>query len=469
MKSIFTLLLIFLIGKTSAQIFSQSTLIANLTYPVAFTITPDDRFFVTLKGHNAYMTNCDSSIIKVFDAQGNFIKNFYTFNGDSNLCYGETGIIGICGDENFTSNHYLYFYYNHAYNGDTAIRVMRLTDSGNVAVDPVVILNIPAQLTLQQHVAGNIRSSSYYPGKIFISIGDLVNNSNPQDLSSPFGKILRINNDGTIPADNPYYDDGDPLVGNDDRIFSYGHRNPFDLCISSLNGKIYSSENGWNSWDEINLIEAGKNYGWPMCEGSYMFNSTTTLCTATGVTAPLENWGAPLPVLTGIEFYTSSQIPSLTNHLLVADNANGNIYDCELNSTFDSVISRTLLADLTSDGGLTTIRQGYDGCIYAMKGGFTNNGAIYKLCAPGIGVEENLNPNNITIFPNPFMDNLTVQSQVEINIQLYDIVGNTIFENEDYSTQIKFNTELTPAGIYIMKCRYKSGGYVVRRIIKTNN
>lgn len=450
-----------------SQVFSQTTLISGLTYPAAFTITPDQRFLVTLKGHDVTTTNCDSSVIKVFDAQGNFLNNFFRLDGDSNFCYGETGLLGICLDADYATNKYVYFYYNHEYGGYSAIRVVRLTDQNNFGANPTVILDIPVAAGTSQHVGGNVRTSTFFPGAIFVSIGDLVNNVYAQDTASPFGKILCIHTDGTIPAGNPFFDDGIPGSGNDDRIWSYGHRNPYDFTISEYNGTIYCTENGWNNWDEVNVIYPGENYGWPMCEGFYEYNSNSVLCYDTTVTYPVEDWPAPLPVLTGICFYTSGQLPTLTYHLLVADNNYGNIYDLTMGNFpfYDTVISRTTLADITSSGGLTSLMQGADGCIYAMKGGFTGNGAIYKLCPPGIGIKEDGIRYAVKIFPNPAEETLTISADKGIRVAIYTVQGKEVVHEDSFKTVHKPDVTLLEKGVYIIRCCDRQGNVRFEKVI----
>ncbi|MBC7861465.1 MAG: PQQ-dependent sugar dehydrogenase [Bacteroidia bacterium] len=469
-KNLCLFLFSFFLLTGKAQIFSQSTVVANLTYPVAFTISPvDGRFFVTLKGHDASISNCDSSKIKLFDAQGNFLNTFFSLSGDSNFCYGETGILGICLDDDFTTNHYVYFYYNHGYAGDTAIRIIRLTDFNNVGINPTIILDIPTSFTSGIHVGGNVRCSSFFPGKIFVGIGELNNTANAQDLSKPYGKILRINTNGTIPTDNPFYDDGNPLTGNDDRIWTYGHRNPFDFCISKLNGNIYSSENGWNTWDELNLIVAGKNYGWPVCEGAYQWSSNSIPCATTGLTDPLSMWQAPLPAITGVEFYTGTNMPTLTNHLLVADNDYGNLYDCTMGNApfYDTVIQRTLLADLTTLGGLTTVMQSpVDSCIYAMNGGFVPNGKIYRLCAPAIGFNENnFSDLSFEVFPNPAKEIVKIISEVPVSISVYDLSGRIVQSDLNKNNNHTINLSEIKSGIYFVKVVNEQRNYAVKKLI----
>ncbi|GAB3999228.1 hypothetical protein GCM10029992_27410 [Glycomyces albus] len=108
-------------------------------------------------------------------------------------------------------------------------------------------------------------------GKLYISTGDAENTANAQDLESLAGKILRVNPDGSVPEDNPF--EGSP-------VYSYGHRNVQGLAWGS-DGEMYASEFGQDTWDELNHIEAGANYGWPVVEGTGG---------EPGYTDPLINW-----------------------------------------------------------------------------------------------------------------------------------------------------------------------------------
>src|SRR5690606_10515021 len=118
--------------------------------------------------------------------------------------------------------------------------------------NPQVIFDLEDTHIAGNHTGGNIHFGP--DGKLYIAIGDRAVQPNSQDLTNnAFGKILRINADGTIPTDNPFYDDGDPVIGFDDRIWSYGHRNQFDFTFSTVNDSLYSSENGLNTWDEVNM------------------------------------------------------------------------------------------------------------------------------------------------------------------------------------------------------------------------
>jgi len=177
---------------------------------------------------------------------------------------------------------------------------------------------------------------------LYVTIGEIAVPANSQLLTNPFGKILRINKDGSVPGDNPYYDDGNPAIGNDDRIWEYGHRNAFDFTFSNINDSLYITENGQNNFDELNLGVKEKNYGWQTCEGNFLFGSTTNPCNVAGLTNPIWTWGAPVPSVTGVLHVNSPLFPELANHLLVADNNNGKIYDLTLNAPAYSTVASSV-------------------------------------------------------------------------------------------------------------------------------
>jgi glucose/arabinose dehydrogenase len=422
----------------AAQTFWTTTVITNLDRPVAFDFAPDGRIFVTQKG--GITGPATTAQIKVYDAAYNYLGIFYDLSDSTDGDF-ERGLIGIAFDPDFSNTHYVYCYYVHLYNGDERLRIVRFTDNNNLGTNPTIIFdydvpdNIPGV-----HVGGNLHFRPTEPDKIYFSIGDLGSDQFDTSLNyarklvTPFGKTLRINKDGTIPTDNPFYDDGNLLTGNCDIIWSYGHRNAFDFCFSSVNDSFYVSENGLSTWDEVNQIHAGKNYGWNECEGNFKNSSTTVPCDDTGSIPPMTTWGNPLGGVTGILFYTGTIIPGLDDHLLVADSDYGNIFDLALGNApfYDTVLSNTFLTDPTSVAGLTTIREGTDGCIYALNGGYLTNGSIFRICPSWMNVEEHENPEFSLQqnFPNPFLENTTihylVKQKTQLQIVLFDVNGKEI-------------------------------------------
>jgi glucose/arabinose dehydrogenase len=174
---------------------------------------------------------------------------------------GEGGLLGLALDPQFVQNRYVYVAYTLRTNDSRYVnRLVRLRDdpaSGKGVMDKVLLDDVAAAAN---HDGGRVKFGP--DGKLYWTMGDAQNTSSAQDISSLNGKILRLNPDGTIPADNP----------GKSAVYSYGHRNPQGLAWQPGTGRLYATEHGPSGSpaccrDEVNLIEPGKNYGWPVIMG----------------------------------------------------------------------------------------------------------------------------------------------------------------------------------------------------------
>lgn len=213
---------------------------------------------------------------------------------------GEGGLLGMVLHPDFKNNPYVYVVYNYNRSGTYSQKVVRYNYSNNSLSAP--------QILLDQIPAGNIHNGSRLAisgDKLFISTGDAGTASLAQDLNSLAGKILRINLDGSTPSDNPF----------GTHVWSYGHRNPQGLVFG--NNKLYSSEHGPDNDDEINIIEKGRNYGWPNVNGFCNESGETTFCTNNNVREPLKVW-TPTIAPSGLTYYNHNLIPQWKNSLILA-------------------------------------------------------------------------------------------------------------------------------------------------------
>jgi glucose/arabinose dehydrogenase len=179
-------------------------------------------------------------------------------------CNGDYALAGLEFDPNYLNNHYVYVFFTQqtvpAPTQTVKPILRRYTDVNNVGADPVDIGDFPQTdpATCCLHAANNIHFGP--DGKLYISLGDYGNKLNAQDLSVLPGKLLRVNKeDGQAPPDNPFVD----TPGADPRIWAYGFRNSYDFTFRPDNGKLYMTENGFTSCDELNLVVRGGNYEWP--------------------------------------------------------------------------------------------------------------------------------------------------------------------------------------------------------------
>ena len=175
---------------------------------------------------------------------------------------GERGLLGVAFDPAFETNGFVYVYYT-ATSPTIHNRVSRFTANGNVAVpgSEVVIFNLNT-LSADYHNGGAIHFGN--DGKLYIAVGDNGNGNNSQSLGNLFGKMLRINRDGSIPADNPFFG---TATGVNRAIWALGLRNPFTTAIQRSTGRLFINDVGDEESEEINEGAPGANYGWPLSEG----------------------------------------------------------------------------------------------------------------------------------------------------------------------------------------------------------
>jgi glucose/arabinose dehydrogenase len=196
---------------------------------------------------------------------------------------GEGGLLGIELHPDFASNGFVYVYYTYRKGDDLANKVVRFTKKDNNLVEPSTIIDgIPGASI---HNGGRIKFGP--DGFLYITAGDSATKSLAQDTDSLAGKILRINDDGTIPGSNPFPESP---------VYSYGHRNPQGLAWDD-EGRLFATEHGSSARDEVNIIEAGKNYGWPLIRGSEV---------ASGLESPLLHSGDETWAPSGIAYLDGS-------------------------------------------------------------------------------------------------------------------------------------------------------------------
>ena len=192
-------------------------------------------------------------------------------------------------------------------------------------------------------------------GHLFYSIGDRGEHDNSQDLSNPLGKIHRVNDDGSIPKDNPFV--GKP--GAVASIWTYGHRNPQGLSWDPATGKLWASEHGPQGGDEINIIERGRNYGWGVI--THGVQAGITKRTEPGMEQPVVYY-TPTIAPSGMVFYTGTQYPAWKNHLFVGAMAGQHLRRLEISG--DKVVHQE--AVFSQFGRVRDVAIGPDGYLYVL-------------------------------------------------------------------------------------------------------
>jgi glucose/arabinose dehydrogenase len=259
---------------------------------------------------------------------------------------GESGTLGVALDPDYQHNRWVYLYYSEP---DPARkdrrplsnRIVRFTDVNNVGTDMTVIYDNIAMSREGRHNGGRLLFGP--DGKLYVTVGNAEDKTNSQNLENPNGKVLRLNPDGSIPSDNPF--PGSP-------IFAYGFRNMFGIAFHPTTKQVYVTENSGDSHDEINLVRAGANYGFPYFEG--VGNDSRFV-------DPMWESGSRTIGPTGMTFYSGDQLPQFRGDLFWCAFNTGTMTRMRLGGPdFDQVIG----AEDVVPGCFLDVVNGPDGALY---------------------------------------------------------------------------------------------------------
>lgn len=343
-RNIFVLLLSFFIWLIPAPVqaipptdFQTNQIVGSgLDGPSGFEIAPDGRIFILER----------TGAIKIVKDNNLLETPFATL---PSVASGDRGLIGIAFDPEFgISNHFVYFYYTATDLKNRLVRFDASTDIGTQGPFLLYQTNSPSQ---ELHVGGSIQFGP--DGKLYFAVGDNGYPPNAQNLSNPHGKILRINKDGTIPWDNPFVGQANVLP----EIWAYGFRNPWRFQFDKSTGKLYGGDVGDFTWEEINQIYKGQNYGWPMHEGLCI-----SLCGSSVNPIYTYNHDGESAAVTGGPVYRSSMFPDdYQGNLFFGDYAKGFIKRIQLDELGNSIGVYDF--DLNA-GSVVDLKVAPDGSLY---------------------------------------------------------------------------------------------------------
>jgi len=282
---------------------------------------------------------------------------------------GQGGLLDLELHPNFNKNRLVYLSYAYMKNRD---------DGGNTAIARAQLVNDSLK-NLEVLYKGSpvSRKGQHYGSRmafdnenyLYFTIGDRGNrNVNPQDISVDGGKVYRINDDGTIPDDNPFID----VPNAKKAIYSYGHRNPQGIFKHPKTGKIWTNEHGPRGGDEINIVEKGKNYGWPKITYGKNYSGTTITKNKSlpGMEQPLYYW-LPSIAPSSFEYISSEMYPDWKDSILAG--ALVFKYIERIGIKNNKVVSRSKIAE--GLGRPRDIVQGPDGYVYVS----IENKGVYKI------------------------------------------------------------------------------------------
>jgi glucose/arabinose dehydrogenase len=412
----------------------------SFNYAVEMAHPPDgtDRLFVLEKG----------GIIKVFNNIPS-VSNAKIFLdlSDSVSQYFYAGLFGIAFHPGYQSNRFFYVYYMKGALANLSLTVERYTTS---ATNPDSALRSSRQVLLtagcpnSNHNGGSLHFGA--DGFLYMAFGDSSPGSGgdplnkAQNLAELFGKVLRINvdsssngNNYSIPVTNPFYGNS---LGYRQEIFAYGIRNPWKFSFDAPTGRLWLGDVGQSRWEEINIIENGKNYGWRLKEGNVCYNPAVNCDTGSVIlTPPLYTYGhnsAGGYSITGGYVYRENQIPGLSGKYIYGDFESKRIWAL----SWDGVNPPTneILFDNTPYS-IVSFGTDRDNNLYLIH--FSSSSRrIYKIYDQSInGIEGTGNGEygNFTLsnsYPNPFNSSTVIsyvlKNKSYVTLKIYDILGREI-------------------------------------------
>lgn len=378
---------------------------------------------------------------------------------------GEGGLLGMVLDPDFLSNNFLYVGYNYYATGNQyREKIVRFTynSSTGKAGNPLILFD-------------NISGANNHNGcrlifspdkKLIFTTGDSQNTSNSQNLNSLNGKTLRINPDGTIPVDNPF---------SGSAVWSWGHRNPQGLAFSPDGAILYSSEHGPSNDDEINIIQKGRNYGWPTVQGFCDNSNEMVFCNDSNVAEPIFAW-TPTLAVAGLEYYNSDLIPEWKNSLLVTSLKASRITQLLLNESGTEVLqTKDFFAG--TFGRLRDICISPEGKVYIAVSNRDGRGnpkadddKIIEISPITSSVSETSNDEFVKITPNPAGNFVNIVfskiPQTEIIYSLYQINGQVLKTGILESGSTRLDMPANFEGLAFLKLNADNQVYVKKILIK---
>ena len=326
---------------------SYKLVVSGLNNPWGFAFLPNGEILITEKAGRIKRVKPSGEIL---DAN---VKG-----GPESIRQGQGGLMDIALHPDFENTPWVYFTYasNEGKGNGAMTAVSRAKWDGATFTDHTVLYKGSPNTRAGQHFGSRLAFDR--EGYLYFSIGDRGQRDvNPQDITRDGGKIYRIHDDGRIPDDNPFTD----LRGAKKAIFSYGHRNPQGMALNPATGDIWAHEHGPRGGDEVNLIQKGKNYGWPVISYGINYSGTrfTDITEKEGMEQPVSYW-KPSIAPCGMDFLNNSAYSDWDGNLIVGSLKFSYLVRCVIED--DKIVLQERIAE--GIGRVRSVRQGPDGYLY---------------------------------------------------------------------------------------------------------
>ena len=331
---------------TLADTFQLVKIASGLGVPWGMTFISDDKMLFTERQGNLGILNVNSGLLEYIEG----LPEIHVA--------GQGGLMDVATSPEYDSEGWLYFTYVKPMNnyGETTLARARLIDLHLTDwQDLLVTRSIEGD---NKHFGSRIAFDGEF---VYFSVGERGYRPNAQDLSTHAGSIIRLNLDGSTPEDNPFVNNNQAL----DEIWSYGHRNPQGLAVHPETGNVWLNEHGPQGGDELNLVQPGLNYGWPVIGYGVNYGSGTAIHAGTrgeGIESPAHFW-VPSIATSGMMIYTGDRFPAWTGSFFVGGTAGQQL--ARLTPSIDQPQRIEQEETLTYGiGRVRDVRQGPDGYIY---------------------------------------------------------------------------------------------------------
>ncbi len=321
----------------------------GLVNPWSVAFLPDGRFLVTERPGRMRIAEADGRL-------GEPLAGLPAVDAG-----GQCGLLDVVLDPNFADNARIFFSYAEAGDGVNGTAVARARLQGTQLVDVQVIFRQLPKVSSRNHCGSRLVFAR--DGRLFVTLGERFSRKDDaQDLGNHLGKIVRIETDGSVPADNPFVG----RAGARAEIWSLGHRNVQGAALHPDTGELWATEHGPQGGDELNVVRAGRNYGWPLVTFGRNYGSGTRIGEEgpkPGFEQPLRTWVPTSIAPSGLAFVTGERYPAWKGQLLVGTLRSQELLRLTLEG--EKVVATTPVGGLPAER-IRDVRQAPDGFVYLL-------------------------------------------------------------------------------------------------------
>jgi glucose/arabinose dehydrogenase len=342
----------------AAQSLTATKLVDGLEHPWSMVFLPDGEVLVSERAGRLRRIQDNTLLPKPVSGLPAIVE------------HGQGGLLGLALHPQFAQNRWLYFAYAAEGDDGYSTHLARGRYQDGALTQVAVLFAATPQSDGGQHFGGRIAFDR--AGYIYLTLGDRGERENAQMLANHAGSVIRLHDDGRIPADNPFVN----TAGAQPEIYTYGHRNVQGIALHPTTGQVWTGEHGPQGGDEINILHAGANYGWPVITYGEEYGGGKVgagLKEKAGMEQPVLYW-TPSIAPAGMTFYTGDKYPGWQGNLLVSALKFALISRITLDGNRYVDEERLLEGDI---GRIRDIQQAPDGYLYVLTD--EGDGALYRL------------------------------------------------------------------------------------------